>query len=167
KREYSHLQFIEEVAKIQGKIQKLEDVYTNSILLGNAFYNITHFGNGRTFYEDEIFGFSYHFYQISDKERPLMQNIYDSSLAEKYYRQALVHAKTDEQKAKCHYLLAKCERNDYYNETFGPGGYAGYGIKNYFLAWDGFKALEQFPSTKYYRDVIRECGYFRTYINGK
>ena len=33
-----------------------------------------------------------------------------------------------------------------------------------FIAWDGFKALKQNANTKYYSEVLKECGYFNTYI---
>ena len=95
-----------------------------------------------------------------------MQDVYNCTIAAKYYRQALQHARTDEQKARCHYMLAKCERNNFYNATVGLGGtfyYSQDGV--HFLAWDGFKALKNYPNTKFYRDAIQECGYFKTYIS--
>lgn len=34
-----------------------------------------------------------------------------------------------------------------------------------FIAWNGFKHLKSnYSNTKYYRDVIAECGYFDTYV---
>lgn len=163
KQTVTHLQFLEELLKKQSNIKKLEDVYTNSLLLGNAFYNMTHFGNARAFYQDEIFNFEeYRYYEPNEGS---MQDVYNCTIAEKYYRQALQYAKTDEQKARCHYMLAKCERNEYYNGMVGFGGTFYYSEANvHFLAWNGFKALKNYSNTNYYREVINECGYFETYL---
>lgn len=166
KRSYTHIQFLEEIQKKQLKIRNLEDVYTNSLLLGNAFYNLTHFGNARTFYEDDIFTFWGYEYSGDDRmDNQPMQDVFNCTIARKYYEQALKYAKNDEQRARCHYMLAKCERNDYYNEALGLGGTFWYGEgKAHFLAWDGFVALKKYSKTKFYRDVLNECGYFKTYI---
>ena len=77
-------------------------------------------------------------------------------------------AKNKEQKAKCLYMIAKCERNEYYNKKYSA-------IANVweipeeevnFIAFDGFVKLKtNYSDTKYYQDVIGECGYFRTYVN--
>jgi len=39
---------------MQEKVAAKEEVYTNSLLLGNAFYNITHFGNARIFMSPKL-----------------------------------------------------------------------------------------------------------------
>jgi|GEM_PF-6308222 len=33
-----------------------------------------------------------------------------------------------------------------------------------FIVFDGFKGLKKYPNTNYYKEVLRECGYFNTYI---
>jgi hypothetical protein len=85
----------------------------------------------------------------------------------KYYNLALNAARTDEQRAKCQYLLAKCQRNEWYNRNmFLNKNYVEYDYNGPdFTAWDGFKALKQYPNTQYYSEVLKECGYFRTYIH--
>jgi hypothetical protein len=166
KRKYSQLDFLKTIQTMKQNIEKKVDVYTNSLLIANGFYNITHFGNTRTFYESDMIGYGSSPYGFADKSKKLITNC---ALAKKYYSLALANASNKEQKAKCHYMLAKCERNDYYNKKYEP-------IKNYweidhdgidFLAWSGFKNLkENYSKTKYYQEVISECGYFDTYING-
>ena len=84
----------------------------------------------------------------------------------KYYTLALSVASNDEQKAKCQYLLAKCQRNEWYNriaDTRNPWAENKEGQPD-FIAWDGFKSLKQYANTKYYSEVLKECGYFSTYI---
>jgi hypothetical protein len=166
KRKYSNIEFLNTIKEMQDKVAKKEDIYINNMLIGNAFYNITHFGNGRTFQEINIIGSGSSPYDYKDKTREM---ITDCTVAKMYYEQALAVAITDEQKAKCHYMLAKCERNDYYNNKFKT-------VKNYwemdddginFLDWNGFKKLKtSYSKTKFYQEVIAECGYFNTYVNG-
>lgn len=165
KRKYTFMDFLTTIKEMQGKLAQKEDVYTNSLLLGNAFYNITHFGNGRTFYEITIIGYGSSPYSFRDSMKRMITNC---DLPRMYYQKALEAATTKEQKAKCIYMLAKCERNEYYNNKYNN-------LKNWweadddkinFIAWSGFKVLQKdYSDTKYYQDVIAECGYFNTYVN--
>ena len=166
KRKFTQLQFLTLIKEMQEKVAKNEEVYNNSLLLGNAFYNISHFGNARTFYEISIVGYgsSPTYFRESIKKM-----IVDGSVSKMYYQKALAAATNKEQKAKCIYLLAKCERNDFYNEKYyfqNKDYWSFYGDKVNFLAWNGFKLLQnEYSDTKYYQEVVAECGYFNTYIN--
>jgi hypothetical protein len=166
KRKFTQIQFLTLIKEMQDKVAQNEDVYNNSLLLGNAFYNISHFGNARQFYEVSIAGYgsSPTYFRESIKRM-----IVDGSISKMYYQKAFNAAVTKEQKAKCIYLLTKCERNDFYNERYyfqNKNYWDFYGDKVNFLAWNGFKTLEKdYSDTKYYQDVIRECGYFNTYLS--
>ena len=35
-----------------------------------------------------------------------------------------------------------------------------------FIMWDSFKALKAYKNTKFYKEVINECGYFRKSVRG-
>ena len=165
KRKYTELEFLKTMQVMQDKIAKNEDVYTNSLLLANAFYNVTHYGNARSFYEGEIIGYGSTQFDFQDYYQSLITNC---SMSKKYYQMAFKAAKTNEQKAKCTYLLSKCERNDYYNDKYAN-------INNYwevenngvdFIAFNGFKTLKkEYSNTNFYQEVIAECGYFNTFIN--
>jgi len=165
KRKYSFMDFLLKVKEMQSKISKSEDIYTNSILLGNAFYNITHYGNGRIFHEGNIFGYAVTPFDFREHSRILATNC---TVAKSYYQKALAAAKNDEQRAHCQYMIAKCERNAYYNDKAKKA-------ENYwqvdddginFLAWNGFKSLKNnYSKTQYYQEVLQECGYFKTYIS--
>ncbi|MET3027354.1 hypothetical protein ABXT06_11780 [Flavobacterium sp. UW10123] len=165
KRKYTYIDFLTTIKEMQDKLAQKEDVYTNSLLLGNAFYNISHFGNGRTFYEMSIVGYGSGPYSFRDSMKDMITN---NSVSKMYYQKAFEAASNKEQKAKCLYLISKCERNDYYNKKYTN-------INSYweiqddkvnFIAWNSFKVLRKdYSDTKYYQDVIAECGYFRTYTN--
>lgn len=108
---------------------------------------------------------SYHYspFSIDSQFRALLT---DMSQATKYYTLALNAAKTDEQKAKCYFMLAKCERNKYYNDNIYSRKEYQYGNNTSlpdFLPWNGFKSLKQYNTTKFYQEAIRECGYFRSW----
>lgn len=165
KKKYSQMDFLTTIKDMQDKLAQKEDVYTNSLLLGNAFYNISHFGNGRTFYEISIVGYGSSPYSFRNTMKEMITN---NSVSKMYYQKAFEAASNKEQKAKCLYLISKCERNDYYNNKYND-------VNNYweiqddkinFIAWNSFKALRKdYSDTKYYQDVIAECGYFNTYVN--
>ncbi len=156
KKDYSQIEFLKTIQSLQEKVLKKQDLYTNNLLLANAFYNISYFGNGRDFYSNKIMGYSNSPYDYKDKIRLL---ITDNQVAKNYYQKAFDFAKTDEQKAKCQYMLAKCERNEFYNKS-------QYSDEINFLAWNGFKVLKNnYSHTQYYQDVLAECGYFNTFVN--
>ena len=160
---YTNLSLLEKMKEMEDKIKAGTDVYTNAMLVANAFYNLTHYGNARAFYECSVLGESYSSpFSIDSVFRVFLT---DMKLATKYYSLALTSAKTDEQKAKCHFMLAKCERNQWYNKTVYNNSRYEYGDRGLpdFLPWNGFKALQQYQNTQFYKEAIKECGYFRTY----
>lgn len=165
KKKYTMLDFLTIIQKMQDNVEKKVDVYNNSLLLGNAFYNITHFGNGRLFYEGNIAGSG----STPDFFRdPIRDMITNCSLAKAYYEKAFSAAKNNEQKAKTQYMMAKCERNDYYNKKYYSLNLSTWDIqddKTNFIAWQGFKNIKaNYSKTKYYKEIINECGYFKTYV---
>jgi hypothetical protein len=165
KRSYSHLELLTTMQLMKDKINKQDDVYTNAMLLANAFYNLTHYGNARVFYEGNVIGYGADEFEFEPATRKL---ITDCSLAKMYYQKALSAAQNDEQKAKMNYMISKCERNEYYFKKYliaeNSWDVENDGID--FIAWNGFKELKKnYSNTKFYQEVIAECGYFNTYIS--
>ncbi|HSD09011.1 hypothetical protein [Flavobacterium sp.] len=165
KKKYTMLDFLTIIQKMQNNVNKQIDVYNNNLLLGNAFYNITHFGNGRLFYEGNIAGEG----STPDFFRdPIRDMITNCSLAKAYYQKAFEAAKNNDQKAKTQYMIAKCERNEYYNKKYYSLNLSNWDIQDdqiNFIAWQGFKNLKaNYSKTKYYKEIINECGYFKTYV---
>ena len=163
---YTKLTFLKKLAELKSKVAAKEDLYTNSLLLANAYYNMSHFGNARVFYESAVIGAGqYDPYSIDTAFRKMLTA---TNKCTQYYTMALNNAATDEQRAKCQYLLAKCQRNQWYNEHVynKRDGYTEETLVD-FNALDGFRALQQYSNTQYYKDVIKECGYFKTYTSKK
>lgn len=163
-RKFTALQFLKIVDEMQQKLKANEDVYNNSLLLGNAFYNISFFGNARIYHEGALVGSGS---SPTNFRTQMMKMIVDCSTAKQYYKQAYEAASNKEQKAKCLYMISKCERNDYYNTNYyfqDKGWWDIYDSEVNFKAWDSFKALrKEYSDTQYYQEVINECGYFNTY----
>lgn len=157
---YTKGSFLKKLKEMKDKIAANQEVYTNAVLLGNAYYNMSHFGNARAFYEGAVIGAGAS--QPDYIDSIFRKMLTSMSTSTRYYQQALKAATNDEQRAKCQYLLAKCERNDWYMQTAANSyGYDHKGPD--FLEWKGFAALRQYSSTQYYKEVLRECGYFNTY----
>ena len=157
KTKYSRLQLLQYINGMQNNLAAHKDVFNSALLLGNTFYNITYFGNARNFYEGKINGYGLENYSRTD-----------CSVAKMYYQKALAAATTAEQKAKCHYMLAKCERNEYYSKKYENDKFqwtwGNDEDKINFLAWNGFEELKNnYVTTQFYQEVLQECGYFRTY----
>jgi len=162
---YSKLSFLQKIKELNDKIAKGKDVYTNAMLLANAYYNISHYGNDRAFYECKILGSGHYSpFAIDSIYRGMLT---DMKLPAQYYRVALKASQNDEQKAKCHYMLAKCERNEWYNRNFYNNEKNEF--KEDFLiplsSLTEFKLLKQYPNTKFYKEAINECGYFDKYLS--
>ena len=96
KKKYTQIEFLTTIKLMQDKIEKQEDIYENALLVGNAFYNITHFGNARLFYEGNIIGYGSSPFDYNGKSKTMITNC---SCAKIYYQKAFEAAKNDEQKA--------------------------------------------------------------------
>lgn len=166
---YTKLSFLEKLAAMEAKVKSGQEVYTNAILLGNAFYNMSFFGNARQFSASRIIEFGADPTTIDWIFRSMLV---DNAVAEKYYKQALDAAVNDEQRAKATYMLAKCERNGWYskllyldkskdNEYYYGGLDTAIEVQ---IQRTWFAKLKQYQQTAYYAEVLEECGYFRNYL---
>lgn len=166
KRKFTQIEFLNIIKEMEGKLAQNEDVYNNSLLLGNAFYNISHFGNARLFYEGSIVGYGSNPAYFREGIRKM---IVSSVVPKKYYQKAFEAATTKEQKAKCVYMLSKCERNEYYDKIFYSQNknwwdYNDVGVN--LSARNGFRTLQKdYSDTKYYQEVIAECGSFSRFAS--
>lgn len=165
------LGFLEKIKEMQAQLNQQKDVYNNALLLGNAFYNMSHYGNSRVFYESNegIIEGAYSPLYLQSHYRTMLTSM---KLAKDYYSKAFQAATNDEERAKCVYMQAKCERNDWYNRNIYDikDKYSiGYGYYDTLIpvkAITQFKILKnQYKNTKYYQEVIKECGYFKKYVN--
>jgi hypothetical protein len=151
KQKFSPLTFLKTMQSIKTDLRAGKDKYRNAWLLANAYYNITYYGNGRLFYQS-----------------PIMAEVTDQSIAEKYYLLAKANAQTNEQRARCTFMAAKCERNEYYNHYTADNKNSSLDEAPVPTAGKYFADLkDHYSNTKYYQEVLQECGYFKSYVTGK
>lgn len=167
-KKYTGLTVLKTIKAIKAELTAGKDLYTNNYLLANVYYNITHYGNARDFYQTEINGSD----ATSAMDIPVefRARFTSARLAEKYYLQARAVAKTSTQKARCTFMAAKCERNDIYNATYNNPS----NQKKYYWDFD-FESIpvgkyfaelnNQYKNTQYYQEILQECGYFKSYVN--
>lgn len=150
KTKFSKIAFLKKIQEMQNSLAGGTDKYNNAILLGNAFYNMSFYGNARVFYDNKIIN-QYGNYIDDLYEEMLMGN----HQAQEYYQKAFASASNDEQRAKAIFMATKTERNDFYRSpAFKPSEVD-------FIYFNGYKKLmKDYSKTKYYQEVIRECGYF-------
>lgn len=165
---FTPLSFLREIKRLKTAVAEGKNAYVNTFLLADAYYNITHYGNARTFYQNAITGSSATSpLDIAVEFRPQFAS---SKLAEKYYLQARSLARTREQKTRCTFMAAKCERNEVYNANYFDK------TKKHKYYWEFdlidipagkyFAELKkQYFQTRYYQEILKECGYFRKYAD--
>jgi tetratricopeptide (TPR) repeat protein len=132
KAKWDHLNVTDRLIELEGKVKLGGEQGAEAALqIGNVLYNVTYWGNAR---------------QATAETH---QKTEDSSLAMKYYKKAFDLSKNRELKAKAAYLAAKAELGT----LLANGG--GMAIP---ATW--FPVLKQFSNTRYYKEVLKECGHF-------
>ena len=158
KHKFNSISFVKALQNIKAQIKAGKNLYQNTLLLANAYYNITYYGNTRSFYESAIY---------------IPETFTSQQLARKYYKLAGAYAKTDEQRAKYTFMIAKCDQNESYefpeNNYNNDNNEAVIGDtiarKRYFADFATLK--EKYNNTKFYKEILHECGYFKDYVNPK
>ena len=163
--DYTKGYFADKMIELKSKGQTEKDVderANNYFLFANGLYNMTWYGNGRVIgvtVVDYAIASSVRFSDYSEEKRKF-SSLFDCNEAQKYYLMAMELSTKKEFKAKCAWMAARCEHNDWLENHYGEDGTGD------FLAGMYFKMMkEKFADTKYYKDVIAECGYFCTYLN--
>ena len=152
-------QLIKYINKAENPKEKNKDYYY--FLVGNCYYNMTHFGNAwmmRRYYwtgggnpttlEDE-------------------REYYECLSAKTYYLLALKNAKTDKFKALCLRMIARCEANRLIhadNDSF-KGDYNQF--QNYIMANNKYykELKEKYPN--YYNELTSNCDAFGKYFSAR
>jgi hypothetical protein len=162
---YTKVEFVKAMLKLKTLVDKDPKKHAPEALeLANGFYNATYWGNARVFYKTDI-GDNYTppYWDVDTIHiKPLVElPIYDCSRAAYYYKLAVDNATNKEFKATCAFMLAKCEQNEFFRTK--PENYPGD-----FKTGKYFRLLKKdYAETNYYKEIIHECGYFRTFLNSR
>lgn len=136
-----------------------------SFELANGYYNMSYFGNGRDIYDTE-------FGNLRARARDNALNAETSlkmDLAKKFYQRALdlaVKNKANQElQAKLTWMLAKVERNEFINNH--PSlSFDDKLVTEYLNTSKTVKSFaDKFNDTQYFKEVIKECGYFNSYVS--
>jgi len=159
---YTKLGFVEKMIELSQKAISEKDTQeraNNYFLYANGLYNMTWYGNARVFSATSInwnYQESNRFDRYSFKKSQEVGAYYSMKEAEKNYLLALSLSNNKEFKAKCVWMLAKCEHNAWLENSWGEGS-------GDFEAGKYFKIMNTYKDAKYYKEVIAQCGYFCTY----
>lgn len=162
KTKYTARSFIAKMVEMKNTAaSKPAEAAQNYFLMANGYYNMTYFGNARYFNFSRVYAGFYN-YDLNTK------NGGDGDLALKYYQLAMRSSKDVEFKAKCAFMISKCELNRYYTDGGDFDGWSGITLRDTqadFRAGHYFDTLRlKYSKTKYYAEIIKECGYFKTYL---
>lgn len=159
---------LETIQVMKLEISKGINVYNNATLIANAFYNISFYGNSRVFYSGAVMQSGGNTpFEIPAAFRSMLLN---NKIAEKYYLIALRAAKTNEQKARCTFMASKCEKNESYSLVYTTPENKNanewtVSIEPVFYGKYFSILNNEYNDTKFYREIIKECGYFKSYVN--
>ncbi|MDP1800306.1 MAG: hypothetical protein Q8L81_03060 [Bacteroidota bacterium] len=146
KTKYTSISFVEKLIEMKGiATAKPTEAAQNYFLIANGFYNMTYYGNARYFSVNRVNNWGY--------TSPL-----DCDIALKYYLLAKTNSNDPEFKAKCTFMAAKCEQNKFFDNK--PTNYKGDFKSGIYFA----QLKKEYTTTKYYQEIIKECGYYRKYI---
>lgn len=135
----AHIIDLEKLARGTG-----EGAAQASLELGNALYNLTHFGNARVFLGDTH------------------QTTSDTASAERWYKRAFDLTKDRELKAKAAFYAAKCELGGMLvAREAHPDNLNDAGIPTP-TKW--FAIEKTLADTRYYKEVLRECSNLSAYV---
>ncbi|WP_316746020.1 hypothetical protein [Pedobacter gandavensis] len=167
-KKFNSMELLRMMKNMKAELKAGRNVYNNAYLLANAYYNISYYGNNRYFYVSSLtdtYGSSA--FSVPAPFRPLYLS---GKLAEKYYLMARAATKNKEQQARCTFMASKCERNESYNRSFDlpeNKGANAWSVEIHPMYFgQNFSLLaKQYADTRFYKEAIEECGYFRQYLN--
>lgn len=162
---YSKRTFVDKMIELKEKGEQEKDPKeraNNYYLFANGLYNMTYYGNARYVSSTPVewnYGYSNRFSGYSEEKR-VTTNFYDCAMAESYYLKALELSTDKEFRAKMIWMAAKCQHNQWLESSYV------YNVSGDFSSGEHFAAMKKlYYDTKYFQDVINECGYFCQYIN--
>jgi hypothetical protein len=161
---YTHQSFVKKMIalKLSFETEKNKETLSHNLFLfANALYNMTYFGNGRFIAKTPISWMENDYPGDVKEEAKTHQFYYDCSEALTYYNKARSITNDKEFAAQCAWAAAKCEHN--LKLTGGMPWQteqaADFEAGTYFL-----EMKTKYATTKYYKEVLNDCGYFCTYI---
>jgi hypothetical protein len=151
---YTKYTFVKRLVELSefatGNAKKASETY---YLLANGLYNMTYYGNARIVNDTRI-NIPSDDYSV---EHTMKDPFYDCSKALNCYKKAMEMSPDKEFTTECCFMAAKCEQNWFFTSGKNTKG-------KDFEAGVYFHQLQKdFSKTDYYKEIIKECGYFRMF----
>jgi hypothetical protein len=141
---WTHASVIAKLAKLAPVANATGDAAAEAaIQIGTALYNFTWLGNAR-----RVLRYTH-------------QDTFDERPAERWYRRAYQVAKSRELKARAAYLAAKTERGNLFDTETTEETRSNNDLPQP-ASW--FSKLRPLSDTRYYKDVLKECGTFQAWV---
>lgn len=158
---FTKMSFSKRMLELKEQINAEKNNNTKSELCfeyANGLYNMTWFGNARVLSLTDIhYSSSSQFLSYGEK---ISDPYFDCTEAGKWYEEARKLTRNKEFAAKCAWMAAKCEHANWLNSI-------NESEPNDFVAGEYFQMLKStYKNTKYYQEIIQECGYFCTFNYG-
>ncbi len=165
---YTKKTFLEKMITLSNLIETDKNLKKKSEFCfeyANGLYNMSYAGNARLLSECLITNMAneddYFIEELNlsaDFRSDFWKLYNDCSEAEKWYAKALYYSSDNEFKAKCTWMIAKCQLQKFYTNTTNP--ITGSEVYEF----DAYKTLKAaYSNTDYYKSVIKECEYFRDF----
>ncbi len=161
---YTRKSFVKKMIALKQSFEtekNKEALAQNLFLYANGLYNMTYFGNGRFIASTPISWMDNDYPDDIKEEAKIYQYYYDCSEALACYNKARSISNDKEFAAKCAWAAAKCEHNLKLTGTLPwlTESPVDFEAGTYFL-----EMKSNYAGTKYYKEVLNECGYFCSYI---
>jgi hypothetical protein len=160
---YTHQTFVKKMIALKQSFtteKNKETMAQNLFLFANALYNMTYFGNGRFIAFTPISWMRNDPYDVKEDAKT-HQYYYDCSEALSYYNKAKSISNNKEFVAQCTWAAAKCEHN---LKLSGILPWQTQSLVDFEAGTYFYEMKSNFAGTKYYKEVLNECGYFCSFI---
>jgi hypothetical protein len=142
---WTHASFAARLVELERDAKGTGDKAAEAaFLIGNAMYNITWYGNARVVLENSH------------------QATRDAHPAERWYKRAMDLSKNREFRAKAAFMAAKAELGNQLSKR-DPDAWGD--ALPFPATW--YPILKTYADTKYYKEVLAECGNFRSWLGAK
>jgi hypothetical protein len=177
KKNFSIAQIITLAAKLKANAQKPDAAFaTDKLLYASLLYNLSFYGKNHYVLDnhwnhasDNISGYfltdsiEAHVYINNQDEykHPMhasYRNYFYLFNAEQYAKKALLQLATNEEKAKCTFLMAKC-----WQKRCTQTDYVQNSLESPYLA----NLFSLYKSTAIQEEIFNSCSYYRMYVHGK
>jgi hypothetical protein len=161
---YTRTSFVKKMIALKQSFdteKNKEAMAQNLFFYANALYNMTYFGNGRFIASTPISWMENDYPSDVKEEARQHNNYYDCSEALANYNKARSITNDKEFAAKCAWAAAKCEHN---LKLMGIMPWQSQVAVDFEAGTYFLEMKTKYAGTKYYKEILNECGYFCSYI---